>query len=936
MSFEKLVRGAKRAGRVSARARRLSVRPCAFESLEVRRLLAVSVLNNSGQGYAGLSFNQSGGYVPPDTNGAAGPSAYVETVNQSVALYGSKGTGAGAVTDSLSHFFFATGGLNRTDSGSGQSDPVVTYDEQIGRFIIGDQDVDFSTHASSFDLAVSKTNNPTTLSASDWTFYKIDTTETGFDADYPGNLGYNHDALVFSLNMFGVTGGGHAQIVSVNATDLMNGSSSPQIVRNDLNDFSVRPTAMHDSVAGDPMWLVTEHGDNRSIDVIKMAGVLTSSPSFSYTNLPVTSYSPVVDPLNPNGTVITSNIDSRIQKAAEANDTIVAAHTVGASSTQDVAQWYAIDVSSGTPTLAQQGRVGAGPNTYVTYPGIDINPSGQIGMSFMQSGTDSSTDFMSMWVTGRTSTDAAGAMEPPVLVPAGAGQANYSDFTSGGRAGDLSGINVDPVDGTFWAANEFANRQNTANWGTAIANFAPAAPANSADLAVTVSGPASVTAGANATYTITLNNNGPNAAQGVVLSDVLPTGATLVSMTQATGSDGFTLAQSGGTLTETATGNIASGSSDTFTLIVTASASLTPGADFSDTASVSASSADPNTANNTATASGSIVGADADLAVTIGPASAAAAPLVEGGDFSYTITVTNNGPNSATDVVLSDALDSDTQFISAQFGGNGTGTVTQSGGVLTVDLGTIAAGASVTLTVTDAALEDATLTNSATVTTSSNDTDASNNSASVSISAGEPSIIVSAPVTTTSSRLKNFTAATFTHAGGLESPSAFTATIDWGDGTTSTGQITLSGTTYTVTGSHNYKNPGQQVQAPGNGKGNGGGGGGGGGGGYTITTYVTELSTAAQLLLAKIGDEVPGLPDRIGPGSNPGNGNAAGGASGNGFDPRGLLADGPTDEFYTELAAWIAAEANPRAATPPLADLAMPEIVGTGDDSPLD
>src|SRR5262245_63426684 len=51
-----------------------------IQILEVRTLLSVSVVNNAGQGYAGLSCNQSGGYVPPDTDGAARPNAYVETV----------------------------------------------------------------------------------------------------------------------------------------------------------------------------------------------------------------------------------------------------------------------------------------------------------------------------------------------------------------------------------------------------------------------------------------------------------------------------------------------------------------------------------------------------------------------------------------------------------------------------------------------------------------------------------------------------------------------------------------------------------------------------------------------------------------------------------------------------------------------------------------
>src|SRR4051812_35878301 len=98
------------------------------ERFEDRTVPAVSILNNNGNGYAALSFNQSGGYVPPDTCGAAGPSAYVETVNQTVALYPNKATGAGALTDSLSHFLFTTGGLARADSGSGLSDPITAYD----------------------------------------------------------------------------------------------------------------------------------------------------------------------------------------------------------------------------------------------------------------------------------------------------------------------------------------------------------------------------------------------------------------------------------------------------------------------------------------------------------------------------------------------------------------------------------------------------------------------------------------------------------------------------------------------------------------------------------------------------------------------------------------------------------------------------------------
>jgi uncharacterized repeat protein (TIGR01451 family) len=143
--------------------------------------------------------------------------------------------------------------------------------------------------------------------------------------------------------------------------------------------------------------------------------------------------------------------------------------------------------------------------------------------------------------------------------------------------------------------------------GSPIANqivFACTLP--STDMAVTASGPSTVNGGTNATYTVTITNNGPAAALGVVLNDVLPAGSTFVSMNQTSGTDSFTLAQSGGSATETATGSIASGGSDTFTVVVFAPANLKYGAPFNDTASVSAINPDPNLTNNSATVTGSI------------------------------------------------------------------------------------------------------------------------------------------------------------------------------------------------------------------------------------------------------------------------------------------------------------------------------------------
>jgi hypothetical protein len=448
----------------------------AVERLEDRRLLTVSVLSN----YDAMNVNDTAGFVPPDTQGAAGPSCYVETVNQNVALYTPQDQGTASVSDTCDHFFWTAGGLPQTDSGSFHADPITCYDDQIQRFIVGDMDVDGfglgnNTHLASFDLAVSKDSNPTDLTTNSWNFFKINTTENGgsanntWDTDYPGNVGYNADAFVFTLNMFAVGNqANHVQVVSVNSADLANGVASPASFNNDfLNGFSLRPTAEHDAKPGDPMWLVQQDpsGTDTSIDVVKMTNVLTNSASFSTTVLPVNPYIDTANqpPLQPDGTAITFQTDSRIMNSAERNNTIVAAHGVGnMNGIEDDAQWYQIDVSSGTPTLTQQGDVSAGINTYIAYPGIDINQFGSVGMGFTQSGTDTPTDFMSMWVTGRNASDPAGTMEAPLLVKAGD---SNDDFD--GREGDMSGINV-AADGSFYASDEVAL---AGSWGTEVAHF---------------------------------------------------------------------------------------------------------------------------------------------------------------------------------------------------------------------------------------------------------------------------------------------------------------------------------------------------------------------------------------------------------------------------------------------------------------------------------
>jgi uncharacterized repeat protein (TIGR01451 family) len=190
-------------------------------------------------------------------------------------------------------------------------------------------------------------------------------------------------------------------------------------------------------------------------------------------------------------------------------------------------------------------------------------------------------------------------------------------------------------------------------------------------------------------------------------------------------------------------------------------------------------------------------------------------------NIRYTLTVTNGGPNAASNTVLTDTLDPNMKFVSAT---TSQGSISHSGSVVTFTIGTVNNGGTVTATVTVQATEDGSLTNSGSVTSSTPDPNSSNNTASATTSVSEPSINVSGPINTNNIIVNNLRVATFTHANGVEPASAFSATINWGDGTTGAGTIAQSGNNYTVTGSHTYSS----------------------GGSHRITTTVVESGNAPR------------------------------------------------------------------------------------------
>src|SRR5262249_41399266 len=161
-----------------------------------------------------------------------------------------------------------------------------------------------------------------------------------------------------------------------------------------------------------------------------------------------------------------------------------------------------------------------------------------------------------------------------------------------------------------------------------------------ADLSITKTAPATVAAGQQFTYTLSVHNGGPSDATGVSVTDTLPTGVTFVSA--STG-----CANATGTVTCTV-GNLANGANATATIVPTPPNNATT---LTTTATVAGSPADPNTANNTASATTTVT-ASADLPIT----KSAPTSVTTGQQFTYTLSVHNGGPSDATGVAVTDTL----------------------------------------------------------------------------------------------------------------------------------------------------------------------------------------------------------------------------------------------------------------------------------------
>ncbi len=146
-------------------------------------------------------------------------------------------------------------------------------------------------------------------------------------------------------------------------------------------------------------------------------------------------------------------------------------------------------------------------------------------------------------------------------------------------------------------------------------------------------------------YTVVVRNNGPSRAYSVVVKDLLPTGMQYAS---STASPGTTYNANTGLWT---VGTLPLSQQVTLHIVALVTSS-TGGKAVVNTASIqSAGQSDPVSTNNSSSVTIFPQRADLDLQKIADPV-----PVIAGNTLHYTLTVTNNGPNTAQQVKVVDVL----------------------------------------------------------------------------------------------------------------------------------------------------------------------------------------------------------------------------------------------------------------------------------------
>ena len=540
----------------------------------------------AGLGFPGVGNGDYGftpNAAPPDTNGAAGTTQYVQWVNESFAVF-DKSTGALVLGPVAGNTLWSSFPDNCATHNDG--DPIVQFDKTARRWVM----TQFVVSTTPYEqcVAVSTTDDATGT----WSRYSFSYGNSQFN-DYP-KLGVwpdpANDAYFISYNIFtnGTSFAG-AKVCAFDRASMLVGAAATQqcfqlstayggLLPADLDGQTMPPAGspgMFLNFTSNSLNLWRFHVDWATTTNSSLTGPFSVPGVASFTAacnggtcIPQPGVSQQLDSLG----------DRLMYRLAYRNfgdhEALVVDHSVAAGSSVGV-RWYELrnvagtTMAAATPTVYQQGTY-APDATFRWMGSVAMDHVGDIAVGY--SGSSSSL-YPYVAYASRVPGDASGTLSAETIVKPGGGSQycpNRLYCRSLSRWGDYSAMSVDPVDDcTFWYTNEYEKSSGAFNWSTWITSFKfPNCSVQQTAPAITSASGTTFTIGTQGSFTVTTTGS---PTPSISESGTLPGGVSFVDNGNGTATlSGTPITGSAASypITITATNGVSPDATQSFTLTV--------------------------------------------------------------------------------------------------------------------------------------------------------------------------------------------------------------------------------------------------------------------------------------------------------------------------------------------------------------------------------
>jgi hypothetical protein len=466
-----------------------------------------------GTSFTGATLNEetssTGGFVPPDSMGAVGPTQFLVAVNGKIKVLSKTGT-VGSLNTSLDAFFssvLSPGGVDVETT-----DPRVRYDKLSGRWFVTAIDVDAGvTDPTDNRFLIAVSDGSTITSSTVWTLFQFQqnlASATGDNdrfADFD-TLGIDANALYMGANMFDDTGTYVSSSVFVIRKSSVTGAGGivvtafRDVVDPTSGDGPFTPQGVDNDDPAATEGYFVGHDDQffGQLDVLRV-GTPGGTPTLS-ASLPVAvaADSFAINVPASGGAKLLDGGDIRLADASIRNGKLYTSEAIAVSSSgaatnagdRDASRWYELANLTTTPSLSRSGTIFDSSATAKSYwmPSIAVTPQGHavIGMSTSAAALHPNAAFSSM-LSGASSFDT------PTTFTSASATYNVRPTDSVYRWGDYSHTSVDPCDGqTVWTIQEYVDAADS--WGVEVGKILAPPPATPASTS-----PSSVGAGLSST-----------------------------------------------------------------------------------------------------------------------------------------------------------------------------------------------------------------------------------------------------------------------------------------------------------------------------------------------------------------------------------------------------------------------------------------------------